>query len=263
MTMSSCPLDMLFDTYVPHILEKIFFYLDYASYKECLEVSVTWNKLLTSESYQKKGKLVFHDELQEDQKKIWNVALARKGSEDEVLRLLRSGMLDVISRRPGLTLLHTAVNRSHKDVIKILLGKGADPNIPNGMGWTPFHVAANNDNEDVFQLLLNGGGDLNMPTSCGWTLLHLAIRTNSLARIELLLQRGADINEKTDGGLTALHLAAKRGFNDVVIYLLDKGALPHKINKKSYWAHGYTPTSIAQRFGHTDTVKILMNYFSQ
>ena len=46
--MDSCAFDKLFTNSVPHILEKVFFSLDYNSFKSCLEVSRTWNEQLTS-----------------------------------------------------------------------------------------------------------------------------------------------------------------------------------------------------------------------
>ena len=65
--MGSCAFDKLFSMNVPHILEKIFFSLDYESYKKCLEVSYAWNELLKSEQYLKIGKCEFQDELSEDE----------------------------------------------------------------------------------------------------------------------------------------------------------------------------------------------------
>ena len=172
-----------------------------------------------------------------------------------------NGMLDVNFRHQGYnTLLHQAVKREHIDVIKLLLEKGADPNIPHGWGLTPFHIAASDGHDDVFQILLDGGGDPNMPTWQGFTPLHFAVTIKSKARIEQLLQRGADINEKIKDGLTALHLAAKRGFNDLALFLLDNGAVPTEITKKDDYWNGHTPASIAHRYGHVDTAKILMNY---
>ena len=64
--MDSSAFDKLFSRNVPHILEKIFFSLDYESYKNCLEVSDTWEELLMSEKYQKKGKAAFQDDLKRD-----------------------------------------------------------------------------------------------------------------------------------------------------------------------------------------------------
>ena len=57
--------------HVPHILEKIFFFLDYDSFKECMEVNSMWNALLKSESYLKKGKALFHKEILEDVNRLY------------------------------------------------------------------------------------------------------------------------------------------------------------------------------------------------
>ena len=44
---------VLFARSVPHILEKIFFSLDYKSFQACSKVSSAWNKELSSQRYQK------------------------------------------------------------------------------------------------------------------------------------------------------------------------------------------------------------------
>ena len=67
---------------MPHVLEKIFFNLDYKSYKTCLEVSNAWNELLTSESFRTKGKYVFHVEILKDHKKLCEASV--RGEKEEV-----------------------------------------------------------------------------------------------------------------------------------------------------------------------------------
>ena len=44
----------LFDKHVPHLLEKIFFFLDYDSLTKCSEVCLVWAKLFNSTLYQNK-----------------------------------------------------------------------------------------------------------------------------------------------------------------------------------------------------------------
>ena len=44
---------VLFAKSVPHILEKIFFSLDYRSFQTCFKVNSVWNQLLSSQPYQK------------------------------------------------------------------------------------------------------------------------------------------------------------------------------------------------------------------
>ena len=93
-TMDQCAFDKLFTKSVPHILEEIFLSLNYNSFKTCLNVSRTWRKLLTSDSYQAKGKLVFHDDLLKDEEELlryaWNGCNAGR-----VRELLSTGMLNI------------------------------------------------------------------------------------------------------------------------------------------------------------------------
>ena len=90
---SGCAFDKLFITNVPHVLEMIFFSLDYKSYKKCLKVCVIWRDLLSTKSSQTKGKLQFHNEVCKDQRQLsfatWN------GDTQMAKSLLSSGLLDV------------------------------------------------------------------------------------------------------------------------------------------------------------------------
>ena len=69
-TMGPIGFDMLITKHVPHILEKIFFTLDYEAYKNCLYVCLAWNKLLTTETYQRRGHIVFHEDILRDKQKL-------------------------------------------------------------------------------------------------------------------------------------------------------------------------------------------------
>ena len=58
-TMADCEFDRLFTRGVPHILEKIFFSLDYNSFVACREVSNAWNELHSSEFFRRKAELIY------------------------------------------------------------------------------------------------------------------------------------------------------------------------------------------------------------
>ena len=62
-----CGFDSLFTKNVPHIIERIFFSIDYRSYKNCSEVSNTWKSLLTSEEYKRKARSLFADNILKDE----------------------------------------------------------------------------------------------------------------------------------------------------------------------------------------------------
>ena len=66
---SPCYFDTLSKCF-PHILENIFFSLDYESFKNCLEVSNGWKCVLTSMRYQTVGKSVFKREILKDGAKL-------------------------------------------------------------------------------------------------------------------------------------------------------------------------------------------------
>ena len=172
--MDPCAFDTLFSKSVPHILEKIFFSLDYASFKNCFEVCSEWNGLLTTKQYQRRGKLVFHDELKKDEQKLWYASVC--GESGKVRTLLSSGMLCVdsvfrgstplymaswinMANEWGVTPLKSAANKGHKDVVQLLLDRGADPNMANQAGSTALSFALQNGHMDVSNILTKNGGN--------------------------------------------------------------------------------------------------------
>ena len=52
--MAVCEFDKLFTRNVPHILERIFFSLDYVSFTACRDVCEAWSELHSSEVYRRK-----------------------------------------------------------------------------------------------------------------------------------------------------------------------------------------------------------------
>ena len=52
-----CGFDLLFSKNVPHILEKIFLYMeDYDSFKACQDVCIAWRALFSSEAFKKRAR---------------------------------------------------------------------------------------------------------------------------------------------------------------------------------------------------------------
>ena len=133
-----CGFCTLFTKSVPHILEKIFFSLDYESYKKCLEVSTAWKELLTSESSIVRGKMVFREEILTDEKTLTDAS--GRGKTDKVRNLLSTGMVDVDCADQGWphpTPLYKAAYCGHEDVIDALLEGGADID-RQGFQWSRF-----------------------------------------------------------------------------------------------------------------------------
>lgn len=117
-------------------------------------------------------------------------------------------------------------------------------------GQTPFLTAALAGDNTVMKLLLDGGADPLIETYQGTNALMAAAGVNwvvaqtytegpeaLLVAVKLCWQLGMDVNEKNSMGLSAIHGAANRGSNDIIKFLVEKGAR----NKSMLDSEGRSP----------------------
>ena len=200
-----CAFDKLFTRNVPHILEKIFFSLDFDSFNACHEVSTSWYDLLSSESFKKIGRYLFQQEIESNERDLFDAI--RKGKIDVLRRILSYKMVDVkcITKFTGLTPLYLAIRCGGRDeIIEILLKNGADVNEAHEMGWTPLHIVAFYNQTNEIKILLEGGADPNKASEKGKTPLHLAAYNASKEVFQVLLDGGADPEMKDVFGMPPL-----------------------------------------------------------
>ena len=104
-------------------------------------------------------------------------------------------------------------------------------------GQTPFLRAALSGDTKVMHLLLEHGADPNTPTLAGTTPLMAAAGINwtvaqtytvskeaLMEAIKICLEHGADVNAVNSMGLSAIMGAANRGSDEIIKYLVEKGA---------------------------------------
>ena len=205
----------LFTKSVPHILEKIFLFLDYESFKTCLEVSKVWRELLKSESFKKRAKYVYHEEIINDEGHLWLECY--KSDIHQVKRIISTGLVEVNS-----FLLVNAASQYNIPMVKALLDGGADPNTANEDGNTSLSMVIKN-------------------------VLWIS-RDKSTEIIKFLIACGADVNKADNKGWTPLHVAANYADQDIYNVLLDGGANPNVTDKV-----GRTPMSYYGQFSPIDT----------
>ncbi len=161
------------------------------------------------------------------------------------------------------------------EVIRMLLDRGASVNartkeVPPGRrfvsplgdlswvdftGQTAFLRAALAGDITVIRLLLEKGADPNIPTFAGTTALMAAAGVNWMAgqtfteskealmeAVQLCLDEGGDVNAKNSMGVTAVIGAANRGSDDILEFLVKKGARLDVKDKEGrtplVWAEG-------------------------
>jgi len=161
--------------------------------------------------------------------RVLNEAVAR-GHYDLVELLLAKGA-DLHAKYDRRSLLHDAL--AHRNVVELLLFRGANPNGENEVGETPLHIAVMfwpeksvGETKRLVELLLANGADPNAKDHHGRTPLHTAVCAGSRAEeiVELLIRYNAQINAKDERGATPLHLATTEGSANLVRALLANGA---------------------------------------
>ena len=176
-------------------------------------------------------------------------------------------------------------NITYLELMKALIAKGADVNAKLGkkiwvrsfgdrswadpVGATPFWRAAQSDDVAAMKLLVASGADPKIATAAGDTALMVAaglgwapnnttvVPDSWKAAVEYCIELGLDVNAVDARGYTALHGVAFRGDNELVKFLVAKGA---KTDVKTRtgdtiadMANGPIPHSIP----HADTVVLL------
>ncbi|UKZ79073.1 hypothetical protein TrVFT333_006824 [Trichoderma virens FT-333] len=147
------------------------------------------------------------------------------------------------------TPLHEAARNGKADVVKLLLGQGANIEAKNNDGNTPLHDAARNGKADVTKLLLARGANIEAKNNdIGDTPLHLAAWNGKADMVKFLLDHRANIEAKDNSGNTPLRDAAWNGKADVAKLLLARGAnIEAKQND-----NGDTPLHLAAWHGKAD-----------
>lgn len=159
--------------------------------------------------------LVKHGTLQEVQKISWLHGCDKDGKNllHTAVTTMRTDIIDYLSNKinpnqadiKGITPLHLAIACNNMDIIKLLINKNADINLPDKLGDTPLHKALNNI--EIAKYLLDAGANPNVRNCFGIAPLHICYKEAPF--LELFKQFNVDFNIKDGACRTILHYAAE------------------------------------------------------
>jgi ankyrin repeat protein len=109
------------------------------------------------------------------------------------------------------------------DAVEFLLDSGANVDVSDSLGYTPVTYAVIGGKVDLLKLLIGSGA--NACTSCnhgGWEPIHCACvnTVNQVEILQLLIEAGGDITATTSNDQTPLHIASDEGNVEIVRAIL-------------------------------------------
>ncbi|KAM5344423.1 hypothetical protein ACJ41O_012959 [Fusarium nematophilum] len=154
--------------------------------------------------------------------------------------------------------LHFTVETGRQDIVDLLLGRGANPNIADREGHSPFHYALQqviNDGAslDITRTLLDHGASLDIfiePQP-----IVAAVSAGHFALTQLLLEKRSPVDYKNEKQENLVDIAVGLGRADLTTLLLE-----HNCGTKGGEYVDRSPLLVAVMNGREDLVKLLMNH---
>ncbi len=173
------------------------------------------------------------------------------GTGDEKQSRVKPG--EDVKGTDGTTALMAAVFKGHTEIVKELIGAGAEVNKQGNKGWTALMIGAQEGHTEIVNELVGAGAELNKQHNSGTTALMRAAQEGHTEIVNELVGAGAELNKQDNDGVTALMRAAQAGHTEIVKELIGAGAELNKQNND-----GCTALMVAAQKGHTEIVKELV-----
>ncbi|XP_067676346.1 serine/threonine-protein phosphatase 6 regulatory ankyrin repeat subunit A-like [Haliotis asinina] len=178
------------------------------------------------------------------------------GDVEVVKYVISRDCVDINGRvRCGRTPVMLAAVNGHKEIMELLVAKGANVTLTDKNGNTILHRACRGGDIEVVKYIVSKKMvDINTGKRKNQTSLMLACLWGHKAVVELLVQQGANHSLTDKRGDNILHYACQGGHVEVVTFIISLRTFDINcggLNKQ-------TPFMAAGRHGHKDVVELLV-----
>jgi len=145
--------------------------------------------------------------------------------------------------------LHYAISARDSTIVRNLIDTGAELDVVNADNVTPVFQAIRFDNLMLTNMLVESGADVNL----GKSPLHDAVLNNNIETLKLAINDDTNIDPTNEYENTPLAIAIRQGSDEIMEFLVSKGADIEKTealeyNLKGPYAGQQVPDSVATVF---------------
>lgn len=152
----------------------------------------------------------------------------------------------------GDTILHYIARLGLKDMVGVVLLRGADINARNANGETAIFQCIKSDSDEVVKILKQAGASLTNRDVLGNTAIIASVLWNAKKSILALDPSAEELNAANLSGKTALHEAIRKGNSYMITYIISK-----KANIDARDNQGLTPLHEALKAKRIDIMQTL------
>ncbi|XP_067660925.1 ankyrin repeat domain-containing protein 50-like [Haliotis asinina] len=150
-----------------------------------------------------------------------------------------------------------AAGGGHREVVKLLVSKGANIKLVDRFGINILHSACLGGDVEVVKYVLSQNMlDINSRVKCGRTAVMLAAGNGNKDLVQLFVDKGADVSLLDKTGDNILHCACRGGGAEVLKYILSKDM----VDINSLGHRKRTPVIVAAERGHEEVVELLVKH---
>ncbi|XP_067678535.1 ankyrin repeat domain-containing protein 50-like [Haliotis asinina] len=182
---------------------------------------------------------------------------SKTGDIRKVKEILSQGHVDIdCKERIGRTPVMWAAGEGHKEVVDLLVSRGANLSIRDGFGLTILHSACLGGDVDLVKNVISQNMlDINGRVHCGRTAVMMAAENRHRDVVKLLVDKGADVSVVDETGDNIIHCACMGGDVGVVKYILSKSMVD--VDRRG--SNKMTPIMVAKNYKHREVVDLLVS----